>query len=881
MRKIFPYILPLLFLLGGTLHAQDDQESKAQEEQDSLFAKKIELYQEEASSLIFFLEYAFNVLGDPGTPRSEKDVIINDSYLKVFRDAQVQIEDDLVRYRGVAINKDVQAYLKDITFFFKQAEFRFEVEEITYSHTPSGQLYFQATVTRYLNGITLKGKEYKSTRRRYIEFNVDEREEMLKVVSMYTTRLSEQQELSRWWNRMPEAWKSIFAPQLRVSDSLSMADVFRIDPKLRMGDTLYLASEDGLSLDSIPLANAAVFAGLKDISKLEKLDLSGQTSLERLDPLVQMKGLKELNISHTLVRNLGPLRNLSALEKLDVSHTPVVSLAPVLYATRLKEIYIHHTQIADLGPLQNCIQLKKIVGDNSRIASLSPLAGMEELEELYLSHTFVQNVEPLKDCPNIRILDLDHSKVTRLDGLANCKKLEQLRIMQTRVINISPLKGLPVIRAIYADNSLIGDLKPLGTMPQLSRFYCDNTPVTKAVASAFMADYPRILVVFQSNYLSNWWEGLTGEWKVVLRKYAEMDANPDKEQLQELVNIDTIRFTGNLQITKLEPLSEFRNLKALFCNNSGISSLGPIRNLKELSVLDCENTRVNSLAPISELTRLRRLNLAKTRISKLEVLSGLTALEYLNISQTAILDLAPLFGLTALQEVQAEGTELDDLKVMQLANKQPNCLVIYQTDKLKKWWSIIPKTWQSIFKAQVRVSAEPQAKDLHQIARLEKINFSDRQDINDLYPLLGLLNLKELYFHNTRVKGLGPISRLTSLEVLHCTQSPISDLSSISNLRSLRDLNIENTLVEDLSPISNLLSIEILNVSGTKIKDLKDIRGLLHLQKLNCSNTAIKHLKYIETLPKLTKLSCFRTRIPPAKVEEFKGRHVEMDVDFY
>lgn len=873
MKNIFPYILSLLLLAGGMLQAQD--------EQDSIFAKKIEIYQEEASSLIFFLEYAFNVLGDPNTHRSEKDVIINDSYLKVFRDPKVQIEDDLVRYRGVAINKDVQAYLKDITFFFKQAEFRFEVEEITYSFTPGGQLFFQATVTRYLEGITLEGKKYSSTRRRYIEFNVDEREEMLKVVSMYTTRLSEQQELSRWWNRMPEAWKSLFAVKLKVTESLSMADVLRIDPQLRMGDTLYLARENELLMDSIPIANASVYAGLKDISKLEKLDISGQTSIQQLDPLIQMKGLKELNLSHTLVDDLGPLRNLAFLEKLDVSHTPVVSLAPVLYATRLQEIYIHHTQIADLGPLQNCIQLKKIVGDNSRVSSLTPLGGMRELEELYLSHTFVQMVEPLKETPNLRILDLDHSKVTRLDGLGNCTQLEKLRIMQTGVSNLHPLKGLPLLRAIYADNSQVRDLSPLGTMPQLSRFYCDNTPVTKSVASNFMAEFPRILVVFQSNYLNNWWEGLTGEWKVVLRKYARLDTNPDKEQLQELVNIDTIRFDGNKQITKLDPLSEFRNLKALFCQGSGISSLGPIRNLKELAFLDCEDTRINSLAPITELVRLRWLNLAKTRISKLDVLTGLSALEYLNISFTAINDLTPLFGLTALQEVQAEGTELDDFKVVQLAENQPNCLVIYQSDKLRKWWGIIPKTWQSIFKAQVRVSAEPQAADLHKIARLEKINFSDREDINDLYPLLGLLNLKELYFHNTRIKNLGPISRLTSLEVLHCTQSPISDISSISNLRSLRDLNIENTLVEDLSPISNLLSIEILNVAGTKIKNLKDIASLLHLQKLNCSNSRVKSLKHIEGLPKLNKLICFRTRIPEVKVEAFKTAHVNMDVDFY
>ncbi len=873
LQKCFLLLSCLIFLAGTQLQAQVKE--------DSLLAKKLEIYQEEANSLIFFLEYAFNILGDPNTPRSEKDVIINDSYLKVFRDSKVQIEDDLVRYRGVAINKDVQAYLKDITFFFKKAEFRFEVEEISYSFSPSGLLYFQATVTRYLDGITSKGEKYHSTRRRYIEFTVDEREEMLQVVSMYTTRLSEQQELTRWWNRMPEAWKSLFAVRLKVTEKLSMADVLRIDPELKLGDTLYIEKENGKGMDSIPLANAAVFAGLKDISKLEKLDLSGQSNIQQLDPLVQLKNLKELNISHTLISDLGPLRNLAGIEKLDVSHTPVISLAPVLYATRLTEIHLHHTQIADLGPLQNCIQLQKIYGSHSRIVNLTALSGMQVLEELYLEHTFVQNLDPLKEVPQLRILHLDNSKVARLDALAHSKKLEQLRISHTAVANLSPLRGLPLLRAIFADNSEVADLAPLGELPQLSRFYCDNTPVTKEVASSFMASHPKILVVFQSNYLSNWWEGLSGEWKVVLRKYAPLDANPQKEQLQELVNIDTLDITDNKQITKLDPLSEFRNLQAIFCSGSGISSLGPIRSLKELAVLKCSDTRINSLAPISELGRLRVLDVARTWISKLDALSGLLALEFLDISETAIKDLTPLHENSSLREIQAEGTQLDDFKVIQLARLQPACLVIYQTDKLQKWWGIIPKTWQSIFKAHVRVSAEPQAADLHKIARLEKVSFSDREDINDLYPLLGLLNLRELYFHHTHVRNLGPISRLTSLEVLHCTQSPIGDLSPISNLRSLRDLNCENTLVEDLSPISSLLTIEKLNVAGTQIKDLRDLTGLIHLQQLNCSNTRIKQLKYLEELPKLSKLICFRTRVSVTKVEAFRNAHLEMDVDFY
>ena len=66
-----------------------------------------------------FLEFLLNTLGDAQSSARDKDVIIRESYLKIFRDGKVQIEDDLLADRKVVTNKDVQAYLKDIEFFIK------------------------------------------------------------------------------------------------------------------------------------------------------------------------------------------------------------------------------------------------------------------------------------------------------------------------------------------------------------------------------------------------------------------------------------------------------------------------------------------------------------------------------------------------------------------------------------------------------------------------------------------------------------------------------------------------------------------------------------------------------------------------------------------
>jgi Leucine-rich repeat (LRR) protein len=870
--KILGLLILVLMSTGSRLAAQVKT--------DTLSTAQLERYREQAESLVFFLEYALNVLGDAQASTEEKDIIIQDSYQKIFRDAKVQVEDDLVRYRGIAINKDVQAYLKDITFFFKQVNFRFEIEEVTHSYTPGGQLYFQIVLTRQLEGMTVENEAFRSTRRRYIELNLEQDSEELKIVSIYTTRLSEQQDFTRWWNRMPPAWKQLFASDIQVAQGLNMARVMEIDPKLNIGDTLFLA--DSLGMDTIPLANGLVFGSIKSLLRQDKLDLSGQMSLTSLEPLQRFKYLRKLDLSHTLVRDLKALRDVTSLEELDLSHSPIIDLAPLRYATKLRQLKANHTQLARLDALRACELLEQLECRHSRVSDLEPLANLRFLRDLDLSHTFVHDLAPLRKLNELNNLDVSFTKVARLDALQGLGQLEELRIAHTDIANLSPLQSLESLQEIFADHTGINDLTPLGRLDRLRRIYCDNSPVTREAAIHFMSQHPHILIVYQSNVLSNWWEKLPAAWQKALRAYTVLDPIPKKEQLQALVNVDTLRINGNRELTSLEPLQEFRSLKALYCRWTGISSLGPIRKMLRLEVLDCGDTRINSLAPISGMKNLRMLRIPNTLVSSLDALKGLAELEELDISGTAISRLDPIFPLKKLKRIQAEQVDsIRDPQALMLAQHLPACLLIYKTEELQAWWESLPAAWQSIFKGHVRMSVSPSAEDLHQVARLEAVSFSDRVEIQALFPLQMLLQLKDLRFENTRIRSLVPLSKVTSLEVLHCRRSPLSDLTPLSNLRALRVLDFQNTLVEDLAPISDLITLEVLKLAGTQINDLQDLENLIYLHTLDCSNTQVKKLKHLKSLKSLQNLVCFLSRISQKEVDKFKEARPDVKVDYY
>ena len=109
MIRISRYIfLFFLFCLSVVAQAQTIKGYTA--EQLTELSTKVE-------DQVRFLEYLLNTVGNSQTSARDKDVIIRESYLKIFQNGKVQVEDDLVFDRKVVTNKDVTAYFRDLEFF--------------------------------------------------------------------------------------------------------------------------------------------------------------------------------------------------------------------------------------------------------------------------------------------------------------------------------------------------------------------------------------------------------------------------------------------------------------------------------------------------------------------------------------------------------------------------------------------------------------------------------------------------------------------------------------------------------------------------------------------------------------------------------------------
>ncbi len=865
----------------------------AQENKNMLSADEITAYKEQSKMMISYLEGTLNFLGDPQEVIAEKEIIINDSYKKIFRDAEVQIEDDLDENREVPLRKNVQAYLKDIVFFYKQVQFIYTVSSVEQIVGENGDIVFKVTVNRALSGITVNNDTVNNNQLRYIEINLDPLKKDLRIVSIYSTKPNAKEEMRYWWNMLPEAWRNYFGTKVLVFDTLpmnriasfgdSLVVVLKKQPVVET-DSLLISNGDTLRFIRLPELDSGSYqivynhdTVFKDFNDTVKANVAGLDSylrtffntnainisnnhlIKTLAPLARLTKLEKIEASNVFIDDITPLRNLNKLQELNLSGTPVKTIEPLMFAFNLKVLDISGTEVSTLDGLSGLTQLESLVIDSTTLTGLSPLSAMVNLSYLSLAYTPVANLDVIGKLPALKKLNIEGSSVSSLKPLSGMSALENINLDKTGVSDLSPLASDSSLRIIQANNTAVSSLDGLLNNANLKLIYCDNSGIKKEEALSFMEQHPGCLVIFDSKRLISWWNNIPESWKTALSKGMILSDPPTKEELQKIVN------------TK----------KLVLANNAAIDNLEPLKMLFKLESLDISNTPVNDLSPLATTGNLKYLNLDNTLDSTLNSLKELTNLVEIHFENTSISNLEPLYNNKNLEVVYCDSTGVSTQQVLALKSVIPQCLVIYQTGDLNFWWSNLPDAWQEVLSSQIEIDGTPSREQLQQMVDLTTVSIRKNGEINDLEPLSRFHLLKKLTITFTAINDLSPLSVCDSLTVLQLPNNPVEELEPLANLTLLREINLENTSVEDISPLVGLINLEKLNLSGTKVKKLKPLSKLDSLQELVINNTRVNRLTDIAKLPELKKLVCYNTSIKQKKVAAFKADHPDCEVIYY
>ncbi len=640
--------------------------------QDSIVSSEtVAQYKTESKKLLQYLEDTFNFLGDSTQPVSEKEIIINQSYIKIFRDDKVQIEDDLDEKRRTPLNKDVQAYMKDIMFFFKTVKFRFEVRDIQQFVNDSGAVYFKVTFNRNLKGVLVTGDTVDNNRIRYMEVNLNPAEKSLKIASIYTTKLNERENIVKWWNSLSQSWKNYFGKSVLVYDTLPLAmvsaftDTTLVTPVWKKPQN----SDSSAVLDTIPLIKVPdtlktgtkiLYLLVKKLMQRESVDISGNLTIKNIQPLAELDNLHTLVMENTAVDDLTPLHNLSKLERLDVSGSAVSSLTPLRYLWNLKEIDFSKTAVNSLSPLTALTKLESVNGDSTAVASPAPLQYHPVLNTLRLALCNISRTDSLTHLPSLTYLDLHGNPLERIDSVGRLAALSYLNLDSTSVHDLTPLASLKNLSVLRINHTGVADLTPLEHLPALKIIYCDNSGITREEAMRFMKKKPESLVIFNSKKLEAWWNGLPKVWKRAIKTAAGIEEEPTKITLHKLVHITTLDLAGEKSVTSLTPASMLYELQTLHIDNTSVTSLEPLRNISSLRILTFNNTFAADLTPLESMPHLREIHMDGTPVSVL----------------------APLASCKELESVYCDNTKTGREAVSALLDALPGVLVVFRTSRL-------------------------------------------------------------------------------------------------------------------------------------------------------------------------------------------------------
>ncbi|MDA1268979.1 MAG: leucine-rich repeat domain-containing protein [Bacteroidetes bacterium] len=817
MIKIRRYTL-LLFLFYFSIVAQGQKINGYSSDQLVELSIKVE-------DQVRFLEFLLNTVGNSQTSPRDKDVIIRESYLKIFRDGKVQVEDDLVLDRKVVTNKDVAAYFKDLEFFYRNIEFKFKIREIKPGQKENGQVFFLVSLDRTLTATGLKGEKISNTKPRFIEVNLEEKSQELKIASIYTTKINRDDELKAWWTSLDPGWKSYFKSRFQLSKT-----------------------------DTVDLAKLYQFVAV------DSLNLSRNLQIKHLRPLSELRDLKFLDISQTTIEDLSPISNITFLESLNLSNTPTSAIKFIKYSDRLWYLDISTTQIVDISELANLANLQVLKAAKTSIQSFAVLNQFKSLQELNLNESGFNNMENIKDLSSLKSLSLNKNYILNFSLLSKLPSLTRLDLSLTNFEDLSPLTSLTELVHLDITACKVSDLSPISSLTSLKKIDADETKLNPEEATLFVRNHPNILLIYHVKDLQSWWESLSISWKTVLIRI-----NP-------LLEIDKPR---------IEILLETLKLSTLNLDDSAIESLMPVNRFVALTSLSISNNiLIDNLLPLQEVKTLRQLVAKNTSVQDESGLKENVLLERIDLEGSPILSIAALSSLPKLTYLNVNASQVKEVEFPEFLQIRSDVSIIYRSDTLFNWWKGLDEGWKQVLSEKFKLTASPTTDELHQLTSMASLAL-ESVPFTSLEPLTIFTNLRKLTIFDSPTLVLSPLSQLTKLTSLKLSQLPAINYSPIAGLVELVELDLSNTGVEELIALSKLTNLKKLNLSGTNIKSLKGIETLKKLEELDVASTNLRSLKALEDLVGLKKLTCFNTGLTSRIVNSFKESFPKCEVRFY
>ena len=143
--------------------------------------------------------------------------------------------------------------------------------------------------------------------------------------------------------------------------------------------------------------------------------------------------------------------------------------------------------------------------------------------------------------------------------------------------------------------------------------------------------------------------------------------------------------------------------------------------------------------------------------------------------------------------------------------------------------------------------------------------------ISDLSPIAGLIELREIWARGNVLSDISPVRGLKNLITLGFSRTLVSDLSPVAGLINLKGLYCWDANISDLSPLAGLINLEELHFSGNNVSDISPLAGLINLKGMRTWGNPFSDLSPLAGLTKLESVDICGARLSEADLSLLAG----------
>lgn len=396
---------------------------------------------------------------------------------------------------------------------------------------------------------------------------------------------------------------------------------------------------------------------IKELPHLTNLNLSKNPLTDTELYLTGLNNLRNLNISHTQVRDLSCLNYLdkgesSKLTNLDISYTDIDKgyADNLLKFSNLTTLRVNDTKITDVNLYQKLKHLKFLDISNTKIKNLF-LSDMSTLIEIKFSKERIRKVK-LKNINRIKALDFSSTNYESviIEELSGLEKLDlsKTKIEKLDMKDIKQLKHLNI-----GHTSISKKVKLLTKFTELQELQMNNTNIRDI---SFLSEFSKLKVLNIN--------------KTKVRNLSVINKLNDLEQLDaneidiDKINIENLKNLSHISIreSSINNVS-IRNIPKLNTLNLSQNKINIINlyNLQKLSYLDISDNHIRTLMNV-DVSTLTYLNMSQNPIDSIKDISKLEKITHLNLSKTNISDIVTLTKLQNLTHVYLDDTKITNIE---------------------------------------------------------------------------------------------------------------------------------------------------------------------------------------------------------------------------